>query len=78
MELVNRNYVRFDRSDIFSLMMDFTEKHDYEKLDFMQKMFSELSRYEKVLSFKQSTNIATQFFICSSVNEFSSLIESLF
>ena len=47
MELVNKNYVKMNKFDIFSLMNNFVENHDYEKLNFMQKMFSELSRYER-------------------------------
>lgn len=47
MELVNKNYVKMNKFDIFSLMNKFVENHDYEKLNFMQKMFSELSKYER-------------------------------
>ena len=47
MELVNSNYVRIKKFDVFSLMNKYVEKQEYEKLDFVQKIFNKMCEYEK-------------------------------
>lgn len=47
MELVNSNYVRIEKFDVFSLMNKYVEKQEYEKLDFVQKIFNKMCEYEK-------------------------------